>query len=1194
VVSAMPTINGAPPRRSRPHTQPRVALTMMMNAQVNTSPPPETNLEEDGDNVDAIDATNKIAEDVKGLQTRCVPLVLRFWRGPLLTLSRQTPEVEAVELVPDLTLHVEHESQGQSPSRRRRRRGRKMDGSQSTTQTNNDRDYSTACQHQSSDIIRPSPTTLSQVDEEPRTLLEGETGAVNFGTLSHVYVEAEAEAEAQGEVEMEAEANAETELGPGSQVSEISSPVQVHDNLLRRGAWRGPRASQIDSHNVQGTSPAMPTATKSSIPETPAPPAHPFGTRAPAVFQATQMFQNTQFSSAVKKFSPTSSRPSPNTFHVLTTPSLGLATSPLKGRYSLLANTSPYRPHTASSWHGEQHEGQQEDEEQDGEQNELSSNAAAIEAAGTDEAGEDGQAAEEDVIPESPPSPAMRRPEPLGEYEPVAFSQHRKSSGDGMACDLDSDDSVDEDRLRRLRVKRKREEAERQLNEIHVPRLPDADDSRGGKRRKTNPRSSRKMASRRSNSVTNLVEISVGGDQVQAAIIPDSQPTPQKASDSPNALGEGHDSPPDRLHKQANELRQASIVKAGSRASADRIPETSPAVTAAQIYSSLSLSGDNGMEPHHGTARTRGGGGQRKKSRHRTSTATDSPAPAPRSSARQRRRRATAAAAAAASATAAAVISRPSSSMGATPSVIPATASGDFREDEEATATETSHFKGVGSHPQSMRSSLPVRRGRSRRQHGRDDEHHEQGQQGQPHGRGEANGSSVSVSEASSDMVSGRRPRRPTIATRALSSSSLSALSFTPSRAAETSPMTDQLASPPSGYGEVSRPLAVATKSPPSRNRVSNKATTVVTKGATIDASKARTTRAATASLRRSRLTATRELPQDASSPDQLANTPEFVDTLEDSTMRQSRTAMDSVLEGHTHDGARGLFGGMAFAISFQSLRPGEKQAEYADRTRQSAALAKRISMQGGRVLGSGFNELFDRAQLQPTADVPNNPTALKLNANAERLGFTALIADGHSRKVKYMQALALGVPCLAHQWIKACEDKGAVVDWTPYLLCSGQALSLGNAVRSQILSPYAAADARLACIFDSRAQLLGGNQILLVLKRSSARKEEDKMAYLFLARVLGASLVRTYSIAEARSALQKSTTFDWVYVDENTGTEAELFGLDTKSKKRKRALPGDGEPPAKVRSLSNELIIQTLIMGRVMDEEEWTGLMPY
>ena len=76
VVSAIPTIDGAPPQCNRLHTRPRVALTMMMNAQVNTSTQPETNQVEESDDGDAIDTASKIVEGVKESQTKCVLLLL--------------------------------------------------------------------------------------------------------------------------------------------------------------------------------------------------------------------------------------------------------------------------------------------------------------------------------------------------------------------------------------------------------------------------------------------------------------------------------------------------------------------------------------------------------------------------------------------------------------------------------------------------------------------------------------------------------------------------------------------------------------------------------------------------------------------------------------------------------------------------------------------------------------------------------------------------------------------------------------------------------------------------------------------------------------------------------------------------------------------------------------------------------------
>ncbi|KAK0739281.1 hypothetical protein B0T21DRAFT_362307 [Apiosordaria backusii] len=194
------------------------------------------------------------------------------------------------------------------------------------------------------------------------------------------------------------------------------------------------------------------------------------------------------------------------------------------------------------------------------------------------------------------------------------------------------------------------------------------------------------------------------------------------------------------------------------------------------------------------------------------------------------------------------------------------------------------------------------------------------------------------------------------------------------------------------------------------------------------------------------------------------------------------------------------------------------------------------------------------------------------------------------------MQALALGLPCIAPRWVTMCLDKNELVDWSPFLLCAGQSAFLGDAIRSRSLTPYDPATARLAEVVSQRTKLLQGSRILAVVKKSV---ESKKMAYVFLARALGASLTRAYSVDEAKVAVKAAEEagqpFDWVYVD-GKSVEQALFSTGSTTggnKKRKRAsMPAPGaeasEPPLKkIRTLDDELFIQSLILGRLIEEGE-------
>lgn len=331
-------------------------------------------------------------------------------------------------------------------------------------------------------------------------------------------------------------------------------------------------------------------------------------------------------------------------------------------------------------------------------------------------------------------------------------------------------------------------------------------------------------------------------------------------------------------------------------------------------------------------------------------------------------------------------------------------------------------------------------------------------------------------------------------------------------------------------------------------------------------------------------------------STDELARSPSNP-TFEQSA-RFPRSARTSIRDSPTsHEISRGttkMFAGMVFAISFQSKQAGEKEAHYNSRVALSEQITRKIKHAGGKVLMDGFDKLFEVSPAKNAdgelSSTPNPDDDIELTPAAKEDGFTALIADGHSRKVKYMQALALGLPCIHERWVTTCLDKQRLVDWSNYLLCAGNSSFLGEAIRSRNLPIYDAATAKLSEVIQYRPRLLEQSRILLIMPRAD---ETKKAAYVFLARVLGASLSRVYTVDEARKQLKAREDaghpFDWVYVDEKMAARADLFSEPSSaSKKRKRKSGvGAGPAPKRIRVLSNELVIQSLILGRLMEEDE-------
>ncbi|WKT40884.1 BRCT domain [Fusarium oxysporum f. sp. vasinfectum] len=318
----------------------------------------------------------------------------------------------------------------------------------------------------------------------------------------------------------------------------------------------------------------------------------------------------------------------------------------------------------------------------------------------------------------------------------------------------------------------------------------------------------------------------------------------------------------------------------------------------------------------------------------------------------------------------------------------------------------------------------------------------------------------------------------------------------------------------------------------------------------------------------------------DSDSTDELHHSP-AASVLERSMVqsKSSRSFKQSFAQSHR---VGRLFEGMVFAISFSDQFKAQERKK----------LATKITQSGGIILAEGFQDMFEHSSIMNATDpVMDEQDSLQLTKLISESGFTALIADKHSRKVKYMQALALGLPCLAPQWITTCVNKGVIVDWEPYVLCAGASTVLGNAIRSRILAPYSATEARLAEVIQQRPRLLDGQRVLVVIDSKKSRNEA-KEPYIFLASVLGPSISRVFSTQQARELLlehQKAgTPFDWLYLDKGTGTvDAVLAPTETTGNKKRRRSTATQPRIENIRVLSDELVIQSLILGRMVEEDE-------
>jgi hypothetical protein len=289
-----------------------------------------------------------------------------------------------------------------------------------------------------------------------------------------------------------------------------------------------------------------------------------------------------------------------------------------------------------------------------------------------------------------------------------------------------------------------------------------------------------------------------------------------------------------------------------------------------------------------------------------------------------------------------------------------------------------------------------------------------------------------------------------------------------------------------------------------------------------------------------------------------------------------------------------GLFSGMVFAVSY---------LEQADR---KSRVSKLILNNGGRILADGFEELFDLPTDVPTASSAKSPIStepFRLVSGAENIGFACLIADKHSRRAKYMQALALNIPCISGRWVEDCVRENMILNWEMYLLPAGESTYLHGAIKSRILPPNPASTARFSESIASRLKLLDGQSVLIVMGRGKV--EEKRKAFIFLAYAMGASRVgRVLDLTAANSVLTEKTQegsngWDWLHVDDNEEYAAKelIFGptaTDTRKgvsvgKRKRKRLGGEynngSDIRRKPRIVGNDFMCQILILGKVIEQ---------
>jgi hypothetical protein len=282
-----------------------------------------------------------------------------------------------------------------------------------------------------------------------------------------------------------------------------------------------------------------------------------------------------------------------------------------------------------------------------------------------------------------------------------------------------------------------------------------------------------------------------------------------------------------------------------------------------------------------------------------------------------------------------------------------------------------------------------------------------------------------------------------------------------------------------------------------------------------------------------------------------------------------------------------GLFSNMLFAVTFVN----DNDPKHKD------SIVKQLMSRGGRILDQGFDDIFESDAYMPSSpkkspkrspgsdDASKEP--LRLQSCAQYLGFTAFIADKHCRKEKYLQALALGIPCLHHRWVTDCVAQETILPFERYLLPAGESEFLFGAVHSRILVPYApkSDSASLQQVLSRRLLPLRDATVLLVMNFVNKCK-----TFQFLAYAAGARRVTSVrDLSEAKEAIAGGLTYDWVIGDDKTKARNILLSPNKEEpnkKKRTRdsTVAPSTEPQTHMKIADSEFLVQSLILGALAD----------
>lgn len=284
---------------------------------------------------------------------------------------------------------------------------------------------------------------------------------------------------------------------------------------------------------------------------------------------------------------------------------------------------------------------------------------------------------------------------------------------------------------------------------------------------------------------------------------------------------------------------------------------------------------------------------------------------------------------------------------------------------------------------------------------------------------------------------------------------------------------------------------------------------------------------------------------------------------------------------------ATGIFSNMGFCLSL-SDEIGDKRA----------LIEKIIKNEGGMIIDTDFQGLFEQGtrstqesnaiaqrvskESRSIAYPIHQPSFMSLRQEYASLKFVCLIVERASRKPKYLQALALGIPCVFYNWILHSDSASKLRPWQCYLLSAGVSKVLGDLEKSQVLNNWSAPDMTFGRALMQRDMTLQGIHVLFIFANQKDKSSREEM--LFIARAMGADSANDVKTMKAAKIVAEDFPSCHFYVSSMALKKARKYNQIDGKRKRAPSVSDDGHSEGDFKIVDDEWLKQSLILGRLVD----------